>query len=120
MSILEARQRPVSANGAAGTLAGRVTQKRVDAPATVFSRRVDFTTCDVDAYARVIEDKAIALLQSSSYRPVRRVSCEVRRQVLILRGRVPSFYMKQMAQTIVRELLSEGIAINNEVEVEWK
>jgi hypothetical protein len=37
---------------------------------------------------------------------------------LIPRGRVPSFYMKQMAQTVVRDLLIDGFVIDNQVEVD--
>ena len=49
-------------------------------------------------------------LRNSPYAELRSILCELDRETLVLRGRVPSFYMKQMAQTIVAKL---GIA--NEV-----
>ena len=42
--------------------------------------------------ARAIEDLVRAVLRRCSYHSVRQVSCEVRWRVLILRGRVPSFF----------------------------
>jgi hypothetical protein len=66
---------------------------------------------------RAIEDQAKAMLRSSPYRSVQYVLCEVRQQVVTLRGRVPSFYMKQIAQTVLRDLLSDGLVIDNQVEV---
>jgi hypothetical protein len=65
-----------------------------------------------------LEAEANAVVAESSYHAVRRVSCEVRDCVLILRGRVPSFYMKQIAQTVVRHLLESGMVINNQLEVD--
>ncbi len=43
----------------------------------------------------------------------RDVSCEFRHGVLLLRGRLPSYYQKQLAQEAVKEL--EGVlqVINN-------
>jgi osmotically-inducible protein OsmY len=43
-------------------------------------------------------------LRASSHYFVRAVTCEFERGVLILRGRVPSFYLKQLAQTLVRRV----------------
>jgi hypothetical protein len=40
--------------------------------------------------------------------------------VLILQGRVPTFYLKQVAQTVVRDLLNDGFVIDNRVEVDRK
>ena len=44
------------------------------------------------------------------------VSCELHEGVLTLRGRVSSFYLKQVAQTLVRALGGVG-KINNRLEV---
>ncbi|MGO9115872.1 MAG: BON domain-containing protein [Thermoguttaceae bacterium] len=44
------------------------------------------------------------------------VACEFHEGVLALRGRVPSFYLKQMAQTLIRGLDGVG-EINNRLEV---
>lgn len=74
--------------------------------------------CALSTEARAIEEQAQCMLRSSSYRSVRHVLCDVRQRVLILRGRVPSFYMKQIAQTVVRDLLCDGFVIDNQVEVD--
>ncbi len=55
-------------------------------------------------------------LQRSPYPIVRRLSCEYQGGVLILRGRVPSFYYKQLAQETVTGI--EGVSqVVNETEV---
>jgi len=65
---------------------------------------------------RAMEAKARAELGKSSYSPVRQVSCEVCDCMLTLRGRLPSFFLKQIAQTVAR---IEGIVgVDNQVEVD--
>ena len=55
-------------------------------------------------------------LQESSYRAVRHVSVAQRVGVLTLFGRVPTFYLKQIAQSIAGKV--EGVqAIDNQIEV---
>src|ERR1700683_3777436 len=59
---------------------------------------------------------ALKLLQSSSYTTLRRLRCEVMDAVVIVHGILPSYYLKQVAQTIVLRL--EGIeGVVNLVEV---
>ena len=66
---------------------------------------------------KVVEAEAESRLRQSSYREVRCVTCEFHEGVLTLRGRVPTFYLKQVAQSLV--LRMEGAEeINNRVEVE--
>lgn len=65
-----------------------------------------------------VEAQAIVELRKSAYHPVRHVLCEVCKCVLILRGRVPSYYMKQIAQTVVRHLLESGMVLDNQLEVD--
>jgi len=38
--------------------------------------------------------------QRSPFLPLRKVTCSVHDGVLVLRGRVPTYYLKQLAQTI--------------------
>lgn len=118
MSILETLQRPTSSNGSSKTHSRHATGKQSDPPPTASSCRSDTTASAAELRDRAVEDQANAVLRSSSYHPVRRVTCEVRQRVLILRGRVPSFHMKQIAQTVVRNLLHDGLAIDNRVEVD--
>ena len=55
-------------------------------------------------------------LAGCSYQAVRSVFCEFRQGLLILRGRLPSFYYKQIAQEAVAGLA--GVAeVVNQIEV---
>ena len=59
---------------------------------------------------------ALKLLQSSGFAAVRRLRCEVTGAVVIVHGVVPSYYLKQMAQTAILRL--DGIrGVKNLVEV---
>lgn len=51
-------------------------------------------------------------LQESSYLGLRGVVCEYHEGVLILRGHVPSFYLKQLAQTLVRKVDGVDTVVN--------
>ena len=63
-----------------------------------------------------MERRALARLRRSPYREVRRVACEFHEGMLRLSGRVPSYYLKQMALAAVREM--DGVEeIHNHVEV---
>jgi osmotically-inducible protein OsmY len=65
---------------------------------------------------RAIADRAHACLQQSPYHAVRLVTCDYHRGVLFLRGRVPDFYRKQLAQEAVLHV--EGVCrVVNEIEV---
>jgi osmotically-inducible protein OsmY len=55
-------------------------------------------------------------LKSAPYAPVRGISCEYHDGVLILRGQVPSFFQKQLAQEAVLKL--DGVRqVVNRIEV---
>lgn len=55
-------------------------------------------------------------LTKSSYRPVQTVECRFHDGVLILHGRVPSYFHKQIAQEAIRAI--EGVGeIENRIEV---
>lgn len=110
MSIVESQQRRVGTSGAERIHIGHTTETR--------AKTRGHDTTGAELRARALEDQANAVLQSSSYHPVRRVSCEVRERVLVLRGRVASFHMKQIAQTVVRHLLNDGFVVDNRVEVD--
>ena len=55
-------------------------------------------------------------LKRASYKSVRRVSCEYDDQVLYLRGRLPSYFQKQLAQEAVLGLAGVRQVVN-EIEV---
>ncbi|MGO9110321.1 MAG: BON domain-containing protein [Thermoguttaceae bacterium] len=63
-----------------------------------------------------VEAEARSRLRTSGYHQLKRISCEFHEGVLTLRGLVPTFHLKQVAQTLIRRL--EGVAeINNRLEV---
>lgn len=62
-----------------------------------------------------MEEKVNRALRNSSYGPVRAVTCEARQKKLILRGVVPSFFMKQVSQSIIRELGIGDRVIENRI-----
>jgi hypothetical protein len=51
-------------------------------------------------------------LRASAYREVRAVWCECQADVLVLRGQVSSFYLKQVAQESVKHLAGVQSLIN--------
>ena len=55
-------------------------------------------------------------LRRSGYLALRDISCEVREGVARMQGRLPTYYLKQVAQAIVAEV--EGVdAVINQIEV---
>lgn len=73
-------------------------------------RPTPFETC------RLIEAEMRARLLRSPYGELRRVTGDFHEGILTLRGRVSSFYLKQIAQSLVQRL--EGVErIVNRVEV---
>lgn len=63
-----------------------------------------------------IGEIAQAILRRSSYFELREVSCEFSGGILTLRGRVPSYHLKQLAQASVAEVPGV-IEVHNRVEV---
>lgn len=66
---------------------------------------------------KAIESQAHAELRNSAYAPVRHVSCEFHEGVLTMRGQLPSYYLKQIAQSVLLHRLEGTAVINNRVEV---
>jgi hypothetical protein len=60
----------------------------------------------------LMEHQAQALLLRTPYPALRSVSCECRGAELILRGRLPSFFLKQMAQSAVARLPGVDRVVN--------
>ena len=54
-------------------------------------------------------------LQRSPYCLIRRVSCECREGVLFLRGPLPTFYLKQLAQEAVARVAGISQVVNETV-----
>jgi len=68
----------------------------------------------VAAYA--IQLEARSRLCNSGYYELRLVSCDFHQGVLTLRGSVSSFYLKQVAQTLIREVGGVG-ELHNDLDV---
>jgi osmotically-inducible protein OsmY len=65
---------------------------------------------------QAVQAEAQSRLRKSGYHELHVVSCEFHEGVLTLRGRVSSFYLKQVAQEVIRRL--EGAEeVNNRLEV---
>ncbi len=65
----------------------------------------------------LVHDAVLATLRSSGYRPLWNLDCQVLDDSVILTGVLPSFYLKQIAQTIVRSV-DQVREVSNLVEVE--
>jgi osmotically-inducible protein OsmY len=61
-------------------------------------------------------DVAARLLWDSSYHMVRQVNCSFHDGILTMEGRLPSFHLKQVAQTVVQGI--DGVVrVENRIEV---
>ena len=49
-------------------------------------------------------ERAELILRASSYRPLRHLKCEFSQGVLTVAGRLPSYYLKQLAQSLLANL----------------
>jgi hypothetical protein len=56
-------------------------------------------------------------LAKSAYYSVRRIDCSMQGGMLTLSGRVPSYYLKQVAQIAAIEVLNPPTRIDNRLEV---
>ncbi|MBC8873608.1 MAG: BON domain-containing protein [Planctomycetes bacterium] len=65
----------------------------------------------------LIESRITADLQQSLYPAICRVRCQLNDGVLTLQGQVPSYYQKQVVQTLVRSRLNGTVVVCNRVEV---
>jgi osmotically-inducible protein OsmY len=63
-----------------------------------------------------LDELAERCLHSNSYLAMKNISCESLDGVLTLRGHLPTYYLKQIAQMIVAQV--EGVKhIDNQIEV---
>jgi hypothetical protein len=70
-----------------------------------------------EALFEEIADTARAVLRQSAYAELREIACDFCGGTLTLRGRVPSYYLKQLAQEAVVDLPGV-IEIDNHVQVD--
>ena len=86
--------------------------------ATIFdeSRLTELQNTGVCTGANVVEAIAQSQMRAAPYAALRQITCEFRDGVLVLRGRVPSYYMKQIAQNLVNCV--EGVLeVRNQLDV---
>jgi osmotically-inducible protein OsmY len=63
--------------------------------------------------SRVVIEKAHRALNNSHYMELRRLACDFHDGVLTLHGRVSSFYLKQVAQTVVKQIVGVRKVVND-------
>ncbi len=73
--------------------------------------------CRSPSHLLNIAEAANECLRNSPYRDIRAVVCEYDHGVLLLKGRLPSFYHKQLAQEAVVRVSGVSQVIN-EIEVD--
>jgi osmotically-inducible protein OsmY len=94
----------------------------IGAPHSMSTHRQDFAQQDVQQSAVVpiaaprISQQALQRLQGSGYPGLRNIVCNYHNGILRLQGRVPNFYNKQIAQTLVSNIGGVRVVIN-ELEV---
>lgn len=64
-----------------------------------------------------LRDRILRKLSKSQYYALRKVVCEVNNGVPTLRGRVPSYFLKQVAQSLVVEVTRRTVVVKNRLEV---
>lgn len=66
-------------------------------------------------YDRFLEESALLTLKACGYSELTRIGCRVDDGTVELMGSVPSFFLKQMAQTLVLRLDVKGV--RNDIQV---
>ena len=56
--------------------------------------------------------RVMAALQQSPYGSLRRVRCEMHEGMAVLHGKVPTFYLKQLAQELVKKIDTVELVVN--------
>ena len=64
-----------------------------------------------------VEEKMRSALHSSPYYALRRIHLEIQGETICLRGQVPSFHLKQMAQEVILESVPASARIDNQLKV---
>jgi len=64
------------------------------------------------SFASEVVQTAEDCLRRSPYPMIRNVSCEYRQETLVLRGQLPSFYHKQLTQSMVSGLPGVSQVVN--------
>ncbi len=90
--------------------------RRTEPPGFVLPPVVRWRLSPVPSKSARMVAAAAGRLQATGYQGLAEVTCEFHEGVLTLHGRVPTFYLKQVAQTVVRAL-EDVTKIVNRIEV---
>ena len=74
----------------------------------------DTPSPDLQAGLQAVAERA---LRSGPYPPLKKLSCDCRGGVLVLRGCLPSYYLKQIAQEVVAHQVQGVGRIDNQIQV---
>ena len=69
---------------------------------------------DPQASLQAVAERA---LHSGPYPALKKLSCDYRGGVLVLRGCLPSYYLKQVAQEVVAHLVQGVSRLDNQIQV---
>ena len=93
----------------------RIEEQRIEEQ-RIEEQRIEEQRIETLKMELTVQTEAQSRLRKSAYHGLRLIACEFHEGVLSLRGRVSSFHLKQIAQTLVRGLDGVG-EINNRLEV---
>lgn len=65
-------------------------------------------------------ENAWTVLQRSSHPAFRGIICDSTDRGVVLRGQVPTYYLKQMAQTLLMHRFGDQLQVQNELTVSWR
>ncbi len=91
-----------------------ISKQLMSRKAVMLQNQADGAAAPADSEAAVVAH-AKKLLSSCSYIALRGITCEVKEGILVLTGCVPSYFLKQVAQTRVDK--STLPRVNNQIEV---
>jgi hypothetical protein len=74
----------------------------------------DLQSSDPQANFQAMAERA---LRSGPYPALKKLSCDYRAGVLVLRGCLPTYYLKQIAQEVVAQQLKGAGRLDNQIEV---
>jgi osmotically-inducible protein OsmY len=69
-------------------------------------------TCGAPTRAEALASGIAEVLKSSGYAVLRSVVVEYHEGVVVLRGRVPTFYLKQVAQAVASKVRGVDVLVN--------
>ena len=97
---------------------GQQRQRVVESGSSLPAESGAGTLAEAIAVENALGTKLRDVLKESSYTPIRSVKCSVTTSEVRLRGVVPSYFLKQIAQELIKKYV-QGRVIRKECSVEW-